>query len=79
MVDNLKESFHEMYETGMRDGTLKTDIPESVMFSSSFHIMLAAITRYAMGLAYVEGENETERELVLLEEALLKMYVVEKK
>ena len=79
MVDTLKKAFHELYLTGMKDGTLRTDLPESVMFSSSFHIMLAAVTRYAMGLVYLEADVDPERELVLLEEALFKVYAVEQK
>jgi AcrR family transcriptional regulator len=79
VVDTLKKAFHELYLTGMKDGTLRTDLPESVMFSSSFHIMLAAVTRYAMGLVYLEADVDPERELVLLEEALFKVYAVEQK
>ena len=79
VVDTLKKVFHELYLTGMKDGTLRTDLPESVMFSSSFHIMLAAVTRYAMGLVYLEADVDPERELVLLEEALFKVYAVEQK
>ena len=78
VVDDLKKAFHGLYEKGMRDRTLRADLPESVMFSSSFHIMLAAVTRYAMGLVYVEENKDPERELFLLEEALLRMYVAEK-
>ena len=33
MVDHLGELFHEVYERGMRDGTLKKDVPEKMMFS----------------------------------------------
>lgn len=77
VVDRLKASFHQMYEKGKIDKTLKTDLSESVMFSSSFHIMLAAVTRYAMGLVYVTEDGDLEKELDLLKEALLKMYVVE--
>ena len=73
----MKASFHQMYEKGKIDKTLKTDLSESVMFSSSFHIMLAAVTRYAMGLVYVTEDGDLEKELDLLKEALLKMYVVE--
>ena len=77
VVDHLKRAFHELYLKGMKDGTLRTDLPEPVMFSSSFHIMLAASTRYAMGLVYLEDGVDPERELILLEEALLGTYVVE--
>ena len=76
VVDDLKKAFHGLYERGQKDGTLRADLPESVMFSSSFHIMLAAVTRYAMGLVYVT--DNPEKELILLKEALLRMYVVEK-
>ena len=75
-MDDLKKAFHGLYERGQKDGTLRADLPESVMFSSSFHIMLAAVTRYAMGLVYVT--DNPEKELILLKEALLRMYVVEK-
>ena len=43
------------------------------MFSSTFHIMLAAVTRYAVGLVY-KGTNP-DSELVLLENALLREYI----
>lgn len=65
MVGALSEQFHELYERGTKDGTLNTDIPEQTMFSSTFHIMLAAVTRYAAGLAVV-NESDTEKELVML-------------
>lgn len=77
VVDDLKKSFHSLYEKGEKDGTLRTDLSESVMFSSSFHIMLAAVTRYAMGLAYVPEDDDLEKELILLEEALLGKYIVQ--
>ena len=76
VVDDLKKAFHELYESGQKDGTLRADLIETVMFFSSFHIMLAAVTRYAMGLVYLTEDVDPERELVLLKEALLRMYVV---
>ena len=76
MVDNLGEMFHELYERGMRDGTLRTDITEEAMFSSSFHIMLGTVTRYAVGLVYIpEKVTEPEEELIMLEELLLSRYI----
>lgn len=65
MVDALGRQFHDLYERGTKDGTLNAEIPEQTMFSSVFHIMLAAITRYAVGLAVV-NESDTEKELVML-------------
>lgn len=75
MVDVLGARFHDLYERGMRDGTLQPDIPEATMFSSIFHIMLAAVTRYAVGLVVVyEDESAPESELVMLEELLLSRF-----
>ena len=59
----------DLYERGMRDGTLNAEIPEQTMFSSTFHIMLAAVTRYAAGLA---GDHESE--LVMLGDLLLSRF-----
>lgn len=73
MVNALGTQFHELYERGIRDGTLNADVPEQTMFSSTFHIMLAAVTRYAMGLAVV-NDSEPEAELVMLAELLMSRF-----
>ncbi|MBQ1546131.1 MAG: TetR/AcrR family transcriptional regulator [Clostridia bacterium] len=70
MVGALSEQFHDLYERGKKDGTLNTDIPEQTMFSSTFHIMLAAVTRYAVGLAVV-NESDPEKELVMLGDMMM--------
>ena len=76
MVDALGERFHRLYLRGQKDGTLNTEISEASMLSSLFHIMLAAITRYAVGLVYLPKEaNDPESELVMLEELLLSRFV----
>ncbi len=75
-VEDLQQQLHHLYEKGVKDGTLRTDISEDAMLSSSFHIMLAAATRYAVGLIYVpEKGNDPESELVMLEELLLQRYI----
>lgn len=71
IADKLGSTFHEIYERGKKDGTLNTEIPEKTMFSATFHIMLAAVTRYAVGLVIVYDEGEPEKELLMLEEMLL--------
>lgn len=77
MVDGLRRLFHKAYEKGMEDGSLRKDISEEVMFSSSFHIMLAAVTRYAVGLVYIlEQGSDPENELEMLKELLLSRYIV---
>ena len=75
VVEGLRSAFHELYEKGMKDGTIRTNLTEEAMLSSSFHIMLAAVTRYAVGLVYVpETGTDPESELVMLENALLREY-----
>lgn len=79
MVEALGAQFHELYRLGKADGTLNTDISEQAMFSSSFHIMLAAVTRYAVGLVVVyENISDPESELVMLEELLLSRFTRER-
>ncbi len=76
VAGHLAERFHELYERGRADGTLNTQISEEEMFSSSFHIMLAAVTRYAVGLVYIpEHGVDPESELVMLEELLLSRFI----
>ena len=77
MVDALAAQFHTLYERGQQDGTLNTDIPEQTMFSSIFHIMLAAVTRYAQGLAIV-NESDPESELVMLADMMLARFTAQK-
>ena len=76
VVNDVEAGFRVLYEIGRKDGTIRTDISETAMFSSTFHIMLAAVTRYAIGLLYVpEEEADPEGELILLENALLREFV----
>jgi len=75
VVKVLAERFHDLYERGKRDGTLRMDISATSLFSSALHIMLAAVTRYAVGLVYVpEKDTDPESELVMLEELLLSRF-----
>ena len=75
VVEQLRQRFHEVYMLGMKDGTLKPEVPESEMFNSSFHLMLAVASRYAIGLIYNPGkEMASEKELIMLEELLLSRF-----
>ena len=75
LVDYLGQKFHELYESGCKDGTINSQISESEMFSGSFHIMLAAVTRYAVGLVYIpENGVDPENELLMLEELFLSRF-----
>ncbi len=73
MLGELRERFHVVYEK--RDGTLRTDVSEDEIFCTSLHLMLAAVTRFAVGLVY-RGETKPERELLTLKEMLLAHYTV---
>lgn len=75
MIDGLKKDFHLIYEKGLQDHTIHTEIPEEKMFLATLHLMLAAVTRYAVGLVY-QPENVFDdlEELEILKEALLQKY-----
>ena len=75
VIDLLKESFHQNYLLGQRDGTLRTDVPEAEMFSATLHLMLATVTRYAVGLVYDIG-IDPEKELELLKQMLMREYTL---
>ena len=77
VIDALVKRFHQTYEKGRADGTLRTEEPEKEIFSKTIHLMLAAVTRYAVGLVY-DGGIDPESELVFLKDMLLRAYVVEK-
>ncbi len=73
MVGALRDWFAATYEKGKRDGTLRTDFDEEAMFSISLHIMLAAVTRYSVGLVYRDTSNLDE-ELMFLENLLIQRF-----
>ena len=76
-IGSMEVWFHDLYEQGKKDGTIRTDMPEEKMFASTMHIMLAVAVRYAQGLLY-SAENETDRteEFNLLKNMILKEFVV---
>lgn len=75
MVLFMETQFERIYRKGQQDGTLRTDVPKKRMFSATLHLMLAVVTRYAVGLAYTE-ETEPEEELQLQKEMLVRQYTV---
>lgn len=69
--------FHEMYEKGKKDGTIRTDLPEEKMFAATSHIMMAVAVRYAQGLVYsADNEEDRTEEYLLLKRMILREYVV---
>ena len=73
MIGIVQQRFHGMYLKGEKDHTIRTDIQEDEMFSTTLHLMLAAVTRYAVGLVY-QGGGAPERELEVLKNMLLREY-----
>lgn len=73
LIQRLEKPFAATCRKGQEDGTIKTDLSEKKMFSVTLHLMLAAVTRYAVGLAYNE-ETDAEAELELLKEMLLSRF-----
>ncbi len=67
----LEEAFRAIYVRGKQDHTLRTDVPEQEMFSITLHLMLAAVTRYAVGLVYQPEGFDAVKELETLKEMLL--------
>ena len=78
LIRTVEQPFHTMYLKAKEDRTLRTDVPEEEMFSATLHLMLAAVTRYAVGLAYApEGGFDAEKELLLQKKLLFKEYAVQ--
>ncbi len=74
MIAALEKRFAGIYEKGMEDGTLNRGFSESEMFSTLTHLMLAAVTRYAVGLVYNNQEAAAEKELQTLKECLMSRF-----
>ena len=73
MVDKLAIRFHRIYVKGENDKTLCTEMSEKAMFLSILHLMLAAVTRYAIGLVY-EKDSESYKELILLKNMIMREF-----
>lgn len=73
VIDALAVRFRFVWEKGRADGTLRGDVPWQEMFSTTLHLMLAAATRYAVGLVY-DGGSDPAGELRLLKDMLMKEY-----
>lgn len=75
IIRELEKPFAATCYKGQEDGTIKPGFSVKKMFSITLHLMLAAVTRYAVGLAYNE-ETNAEEELELLKEMLLRKFSV---
>jgi Transcriptional regulator len=77
LIRSMAERFGKIYRKAQEDGTLRTDLPEKKMFSATMHLMLAVVTRYAVGLVYVE-ETDAEEELRMQKQMLMEKFVIER-
>ncbi len=75
MTEGLVKRLRAMYRLGKADGTLRTDMPEQEMISFTLHLMLAVVTRYAVGLVYTDG-SDPEKELMILRDLLMDRFVI---
>ena len=75
LIRMLAVRFHIIYEKAALDRTVRTDVPEEEMFRTTLHLMLAAVTRYAVGLVYRPDNDEAAlKELETLKRSLLREY-----
>ena len=67
-----------MYLKAGKDKTIRTDETEEKMFSKTLHLMLAAVTRYAVGLVYIpENGFDAVEELEFQKNMFLREYKLE--
>ncbi len=75
MIAELKDRFHDVYVKGEQDHTIRTDEPEEKMFTKTIHLMLAVVTRYAVGLVYTPKDgSDPEEEILFQKNMMLRAY-----
>ncbi len=75
MIDDVEHRFHRIYEKAEKDHTMRTDIAEKEVFTTTLHLMLAVLTRYAVGLVYTPKDGfNMENELLLFRNMLYNQY-----
>lgn len=69
----ISQLFHLKYEDAKKDKSIRTDIPESEIFSMVALTMLAMAERYAQGLVWAKNhDHDYKQELVCVKEMILK-------
>ena len=74
LMEPIFKHFGQMYEKAQQDHTIRTDIPAEEMLSVTLHLMLAVVTRYAVGLAYEPKGFDAVKEIEMMKEMLLEKY-----
>ena len=79
LMQHIIDYFSVMYEKAKQDGTVRTDIPAEEMLSATIHLMLAVVTRYAVGLVYQpEGSFDAIKELEIQKRMLYQEYTTQR-
>ena len=77
LMEPITDFFHVMYERAKEDHSLRTEVPEEEILSTTIHLMLAAATRYAVGLVYrPAGGFDEMKELETLKDMLFRQYAM---
>lgn len=74
LMKPITDFVHAIYEKAKKDRTIKTDVSEIELLSVTVHLMLAAVTRYAVGLVFEPKGFDDEAELEMLKEMLIERY-----
>ncbi|ETP73693.1 transcriptional regulator [Lachnospiraceae bacterium JC7] len=74
IIRDLRTAFHLIYIKAEQDHTIRTDEPEEMVFSKTLHLMLAAVTRYAVGLVYIPENGFSDIEELQYQRNLLLEY-----
>ena len=57
VMDQLSSRLQDIYVCGIRDGTLRSDLSYEMISAYTLDLMVAAITRYAVGTVYRTDKN----------------------
>ena len=74
LMKPISDFVHTLYVKAKEDGTVRTDVSETELLSVTVHLMLAAVTRYAVGLVFEPKGFDDDAELIILKEMLLERY-----
>lgn len=75
VIKVLKEGFLIIYRKAEQDHTLRTDMTGEQMFCIVIHLMMAVVTRFAVGLVYVPDEAcDPNREVNLQKDMLVEWF-----
>ena len=75
VIKVLKEGFLIIYRKAEQDHTLRTDVTGEQMFCTVIHLMMAVVTRFAVGLLYVPNKAcDPNREVNLQKEMLVEWF-----